>query len=154
MLTNLPSPYNFCISIAIPCLVNACLAQCLNSVLNVKGLVGALNQEKALVGAFSLIVQLRRLIVCSTNHDTPLGSVILTLTRLLPPAAACCQHVLVEVSTKLRHILPYSQMILLVESSYTSTSILRTPSCRELIFPIQGVTKHIFGLGGYKLRHF
>ena len=35
-----------------------------------KGLVGALNQEKALVGAFSLIVQLRRLIVCSTNHDT------------------------------------------------------------------------------------
>ena len=30
----------------------------LNSVLNVKALVGALNQEKALVGAFSVIVQL------------------------------------------------------------------------------------------------
>ena len=30
--------------------------------LNVKALVGALNQEKALVGAFSVIVQLHRLI--------------------------------------------------------------------------------------------
>ena len=30
---------------------------CLNSVLNVKALVGAFNQEKALVGAFSVIVQ-------------------------------------------------------------------------------------------------
>ena len=29
-----------------------------------------------------------------------------------------------------------------------------TPSCRELIFPIQSVTKHIFGLVGDKLRHF
>ena len=37
--------------------VNAHLAQCLNSVLNVKALVGAFNQEKALVGAFSVIVQ-------------------------------------------------------------------------------------------------
>ena len=31
-----------------------------------KALVGAFNQEKALVGAFSVIVQLHRLIVCST----------------------------------------------------------------------------------------
>ena len=31
--------------------------QCLNSVLNVKALVGAFNQEKALVGAFSVIVK-------------------------------------------------------------------------------------------------
>ena len=36
--------------------VNAFLAQCLNSVLNVKALVG-FNQEKALVGAFSVTVQ-------------------------------------------------------------------------------------------------
>ena len=35
----------------------ACLEQCLNSVFNVKALVGALNQEKALVGAFSVIVK-------------------------------------------------------------------------------------------------
>ena len=34
-----------------------CLAYCLNSVLNGKALVGAFNQEKALVGAFSVIVQ-------------------------------------------------------------------------------------------------
>ena len=37
--------------------VNACLSQCLNSVLNVKALVGTFNQEKALVGAFSVIVK-------------------------------------------------------------------------------------------------
>ena len=42
--------------------VNACLALCLNSVLNVKAVVAAFNQEKALVGAFSVIVQLHRLI--------------------------------------------------------------------------------------------
>ena len=49
--------------------VNARLVECLNSVLNVKALVGAFNQEKALVGAFSVIVQLRRLIVYSTSTD-------------------------------------------------------------------------------------
>ena len=42
--------------------VNARLAKCLNSVLNVKALVGTFNQEKALVGAVSVIVQLHRLI--------------------------------------------------------------------------------------------
>ena len=37
--------------------VNARLAKCLNSsVLNVKAVVGTFNQEKALVGAFSVIV--------------------------------------------------------------------------------------------------
>ena len=35
----------------------ACLAKCLDSVINVKALVGAFNQEKALVGAFSVIVK-------------------------------------------------------------------------------------------------
>merc|ERR1712067_150944 len=38
---------------------NARLAQCLNSVLNVKAVVAAFNQEKALVGAFSVITNLR-----------------------------------------------------------------------------------------------
>ena len=37
--------------------MNARLAYCLNSVLNVKAVVAAFNQEKALVGAFSVIVQ-------------------------------------------------------------------------------------------------
>ena len=36
-----------------------CLALCLNSVLNVKAVVAAFNQEKALVGAFSVITNLR-----------------------------------------------------------------------------------------------
>ena len=40
--------------------VNVHLAYCLNNVLNVKAVVAAFNQEKALVGAFSVIVQLRR----------------------------------------------------------------------------------------------
>ena len=39
--------------------VNACLAQCLNSVLNVKAVVAALNQEKAPTRAFSVITNLR-----------------------------------------------------------------------------------------------
>ena len=39
--------------------VNACLAYCLNSVLNVIAVVAAFNQEKALVGAFSVITNLR-----------------------------------------------------------------------------------------------
>ena len=38
--------------------VNARLTWCLNSVLNVKALVGAFNQEKAL-GAFSVIMNIR-----------------------------------------------------------------------------------------------
>ena len=50
------------------CGVNVRLAKCLNSVLNVKAVVAAFNQEKDLVGAFSVIVH--RLIVCSTNGDT------------------------------------------------------------------------------------
>ena len=37
--------------------VNARLAYYLNSVLNVKALVGTFNQEKALVGAFSMNVK-------------------------------------------------------------------------------------------------
>ena len=35
----------------------------------VKAVVAAFNQEKALVGAFSVIVQLRRLIVYSTREE-------------------------------------------------------------------------------------
>ena len=39
--------------------VSVRLAKCLNSVLNVKAVVAAFNQEKALVGAFSVITNLR-----------------------------------------------------------------------------------------------
>ena len=38
-----------------------------------KALVGAFNQKKALVGAFSVIVQPHRLIVCSTSPDLMLA---------------------------------------------------------------------------------
>ena len=41
------------------CGVNACLAKCLYSVLNVKVVVATFNQEKALVWAFSVITNLR-----------------------------------------------------------------------------------------------
>ena len=47
----------------------------LNSVLNVKELEGAFNQEKAL-GAFSVIVQLRRLIVYSSNCNRGINSLV------------------------------------------------------------------------------
>ena len=65
MLTNPPVLYDFCDSIPISCLltvgrgVNARLAQCLNSVFNVKAVVATFNNEKALVGAFSVITNLR-----------------------------------------------------------------------------------------------
>ena len=39
--------------------VNVRLAYCLNSVLNVKAVVAAFNQERNLVGAFSVITNLR-----------------------------------------------------------------------------------------------
>ena len=52
MLTILLVPYVLCIS--------GVNAKCLNSVLNVKVVVAAFNQEKALiVGAFSVIANLR-----------------------------------------------------------------------------------------------
>ena len=38
--------------------------------LNVKVYVGAFNQEKAIIGALFVIVQLRRLIVCSSSHKS------------------------------------------------------------------------------------
>ena len=38
-------------------LLGLIIVLCLNSVLNVKALAGTFNQEKALVGAFSMIVQ-------------------------------------------------------------------------------------------------
>ena len=50
--------------------VNARLALCLNSVLNVKALVDTFNQEKALVGAFSLIVKSLRTFVSSSNINS------------------------------------------------------------------------------------
>ena len=54
------------------CGVNARLAKCLNSVLNVKALVGTFNQEKVLVGAFSVIVK--------TNCETDGSSAALDVT--------------------------------------------------------------------------
>ena len=59
MLTNLLIPYDLGVKIPISrqlTMSNAYLALCLNSVLNVKALVGAFNQEKALIGASSMIV--------------------------------------------------------------------------------------------------
>ena len=44
-----------------------------------KAVVAAFNQEKAIVGAFSVIVQLHRLIVCSTSRDAAME----TLTSAL-----------------------------------------------------------------------
>ena len=43
-------------TVYLPCL-GTCLAKSLSSVLNVKSLVGSFNQERALVGAFSVRVK-------------------------------------------------------------------------------------------------
>ena len=51
-----------------PCL-GACLALCLNTVLNVKALVDNCTQEMALVGAFFVIVKSSRTFVCSSSVD-------------------------------------------------------------------------------------
>ena len=59
------------------------LAQCLNSVLNVKAVV-------ALVGAFSVIVQLRRLIVNSSNQDTITQTNSQTVTNTNSAANCVC----------------------------------------------------------------
>ena len=62
--------------------------RCLNSVLNVKAVVAAFNQEKALVGAFSVLVKTG----CetdgsfhSTNLDTP-DTAILRRAPASPPS--------------------------------------------------------------------
>ena len=43
-----------------------------------KALIGAFNQGKGLVGAFSVIVQLHRLIVYSTAHHCSIGCILIT----------------------------------------------------------------------------
>ena len=62
MLTKPPVPYDFCVGVPISCLLTVGSTPVQHSVLNVKAAVAAFNQEKALVGAFSVILQLHRLI--------------------------------------------------------------------------------------------
>ena len=62
-----------------------------------KVLVGAFNQERALDGAFSVIVQLRRLIICSTNSDVPCVGALAGPGRGVPgvlgdPGGGGCLH--------------------------------------------------------------
>ena len=61
-----------------------------------KALVGAFNQEKALVGAFSVIVQLHRLIVYSSNVD-----------RLCPHCPHCSG---LAIQTDERFLLKFNEM--------------------------------------------
>ena len=59
MLTNLPVLYDFCVGIPMSRLLTVGSTPVQNSVLNMKAVVGAFNQEKALVMAFYVIVKLR-----------------------------------------------------------------------------------------------
>ena len=53
------APYDFCVCFLISRLFTLFRhAKCLNRFLNVKPLIGTFNKEKALVGAFSVIVQI------------------------------------------------------------------------------------------------
>ena len=58
MLTKPPVPYDFCVGVPISRLLTVGSTLIKHSVLNVKALVGTFNQEKALVGAFSVIVKI------------------------------------------------------------------------------------------------
>ena len=68
--------------------VNASLALCLNRVLNVKAVVGAFNQEKALVGAFSVITNLRlrtHQLQAGAEHAAPPSNCPAAVHRAMPP---------------------------------------------------------------------
>ena len=54
--------------------INASLAKCLKRFLNVEAVVASLNQLKALVGAFSLIVKTSRRFVASSNAHPVIGT--------------------------------------------------------------------------------
>ena len=61
MLTNLPVPYDLCV------------ADPISIFLNVKTVVAAFNQEKALVGAFSVITNLRMELFQALDHSREIG---------------------------------------------------------------------------------
>ena len=67
MLTNPPVLMTFELATQFHVHLPLGQRQCLNSVLNVKAVAAAFNQEKPLLGALFVIVQLRRLIVCSST---------------------------------------------------------------------------------------
>ena len=78
-----------------------------------KAVVAIFNEEKALVGAFSVIVQLLRLIVCSTN----LRPELLVAERELLDAALPAVDVLDEV---LEHGEPPRDLLLVVSQVQVS----------------------------------
>ena len=67
MLTNPPIPYDLCVGVPISRLRG--LMPIYHSVLNMKALVGAFNQEKALVGALSVIVKTDGSFAALTSHQ-------------------------------------------------------------------------------------
>ena len=73
-----------------------------DSVLNVKAVVAAFNQKKALLGAFSVIVQLHRLIVYTALFVTlPLVSSRGICSRFLGGIISQCHHSLQLVTWSL-----------------------------------------------------
>ena len=72
--------------------VNACLALCLNSALNVKALVGAFNQEKALVGVIDREI-FADLFLSSSTHLLSRGPSSSSV-YLCVPCVQCggCEH--------------------------------------------------------------
>ena len=78
-----------------------------------KAVVAAFNQEKALVGAFSVIVQFHRLIVCCTNINLVQPHNVIKITLLIVPMllhshqAAWTRHQMVSN-------LPFMQLLLFI----------------------------------------
>ena len=65
-----PFPYDNCVGVPTYWGLTPDLHSVFNRVLNVKALVGAFNQKKALLRAVSVIVHHRRWIVCSSTSHT------------------------------------------------------------------------------------
>ena len=66
-----------------------------------KALVGAFNQEKALVGAFYVIVQLHRLIVYNTTEgrEPPIICGYNTGQHMWVPASDSCNQINIDIDT-------------------------------------------------------
>ena len=105
--------------------VNARLAYCLNSALDVKAVVAAFNQEKALVGAFSVITNLRMELfqALALRRDGGGGH------RLASPLV--CSRIFTRTLFRLCFVLPQLALRSLMITLLPSNTLF-TPAARSL----------------------
>ena len=98
MLTNPPVPYDLCVMDPIPHWETVGSMHVQHSVLNVKAVVAAFNQEKALVGAFSVITNLRMELFEALAASQKLGVWKLTLGNWIQhsPISSLCSGAIAQ----------------------------------------------------------